>query len=73
MKGKMHQNRARFNYNFTYKYKYSRKLGHPNGDYRSVPLVPEVLEDQASERLKTRVPAVWKLITEFRQAKTNGE
>ena len=58
---------------FTYKYKYSRKLGHPNGDYRSVPLVPEVLEDQASERLKTRVPAVWKLITEFRQAKTNGE
>ena len=50
---------------FTYDYKYNRKVGHPNGDYRCVPLIPSVLSSDASERLESRVPAVWKLLREF--------
>ena len=50
---------------FTYDYKYNRKVGHPDGDYRCVPLIPSVLSSDASERLESRVPAVWKLLREF--------
>ena len=51
---------------FTYDYKYGRKVGHPDGDYRCVPLIPSVLSSDVSQRLRNRVPAVWKLLSEFK-------
>jgi hypothetical protein len=52
---------------FTYDQKYGRSSGRIESDFRSVPLDGTNLDQNVFDRLQRRVPAVWKLMTEFRR------
>ena len=51
---------------FTYDYKYGRRPGQVKPDFHTVPLRSGYLGPDVEERLRSRVPAVWKLIEGFR-------
>ncbi len=52
---------------FTYDYKYGRDPGHFEWEYvKRVPMSSVNLSHSVREKIKTRMPVVWKRLVEFR-------
>lgn len=54
---------------FTFDYKYSPHRPSPPGDYRTVPLRLDHLDQQTSDRLREQSPSVWTLLNESQPAR----